>query len=58
MRKLCMDREHRSVVIFKFKDFEDDMYKLDVVMSSHAAFRKARKEVMQEIKLDILDLDT
>ena len=34
------------------------MYKLDVVMSSHAAFRKARKEVMQEIKLDILDLDT
>lgn len=58
MRKLCMDREHRSVVIFKFKDFEDDMYKLDVVMSSHAAFRKARKEVMREIKLDILDLDT
>lgn len=58
MRKLCMDRENRNVVIFKFEDFEDDMYKLDVVMSSHAEFRRARKKIMSEIKLDIMDLDT
>lgn len=58
MRKLCLDREHRTVVIFKFKDFEDDMYKLDVVMSSHAAYRRARKEIMANKKLDVLDLDT
>ena len=58
LRKLCLDREHRTVVIFKFKDFEKDMNKLDIVMSSHAAYRRARKEIMGNKKLDVLDLDT
>lgn len=58
MRTLCMDKESRTVIIFKFSDFEKDMDKINVIMSTKAEHARARKELMMSIRADELDLDT
>lgn len=58
MRTLCMDKESRTVIIFKFSDFEKDMDKINVIMSTKAEHARARKELMMSIRADDLDLDT
>lgn len=58
MSRLCLDRESRSVAIFKFKDFNEDMEKLDLVMSSRASCERARNKLMRSVVLDDIDLDT
>lgn len=58
MKALCMDKDQRNVVIFKFEDFEKDMEKLNIVMSSKVAYERARKQMMFDVVLDPVDLDT
>ena len=58
MRSLCMDKESRTVIIFKFSDFEKDMDKINVIMSTKAEHARARKELMMSMRIDDLDLDT
>ena len=58
MRALCMDKESRTVIIFKFSDFEKDMDKINVIMSTKAEHARARKELMMSMRIDDLDLDT
>lgn len=58
MRELCMDPKSRTVVIFKFKDFEKDMDKINVIMSTKTEFARVRKEIMMNTVADSLDIDT
>jgi len=58
LRELCMDQEKRTVVIFKFKDFEKDMSKIDVIMSTKAEAAEARSRLLMSLKIDEMDLDT
>lgn len=58
MRDLCMNPETRTVVICKFDDFEKDIKKIDVIMSTKKECAEARKEIMFSRAIDPLDLDT
>lgn len=58
MHDLCMDQDKRTVIIFKFKNYEEDMRKIDVIMSSKAEAAAARAELMTNITLSDLDFDT
>lgn len=56
--KLCMDRDKREVYIFKFKDLEADLHKIDIIMSTKKEFLEARAKVLMNESIDDLDLDT
>lgn len=58
MRTLCMDPKTRTVVICKFDDYEADMQKIDVIMSTKKECAEARKNIMFSCSIDPLDLDT
>ena len=58
LRELCMDPKSRTVVIFKFKDFEKDMDKISVIMSTKKEYAAARKRILFSIAADPLQLDT
>lgn len=58
LRELCMDQEKRTVIVFKFKDFEKDMQKISVIMSTKSEAAEARSNLMMSLRLDDLDLDT
>ena len=58
MRELCMDKKTRTVIIFKFKDFDKDMDKINVIMSTKKEFAEQRKAIMYEITADPLSIDT
>ncbi len=59
MRDLCLDPETRTVVIFKFKDYEKDMEKLSVIMSTKKEYADARADLLlSNLRIDTIDLDT
>jgi DNA gyrase/topoisomerase IV subunit B len=58
MRELCMDKKTRTVIIFKFNNYEEDMRKINVIMSTKAEAAKARRDIMMNTRIDDLDLDT
>ena len=58
LRELCMDPKTRTVVIFKFSDFEKDMDKISVIMSTKKEYAAARKRILFSIAADPLQLDT
>lgn len=58
MRELCMDKKSRTVVIFKFSDFEKDMDKMNIIMSTKAEYAASRKDIMFSLRSDDLDIDT
>lgn len=58
MSELCMNKDTRTVVIFKFDDFKKDMDKIDVIMSTKKAFVEARSEILMSMKASPLQIDT
>lgn len=58
LRELCMDPKTRTVVIFKFSDFEKDMDKISVIMSTKKEYAAARKKILFSLRASELDLDT
>lgn len=58
MRELCMDPKTRKVVIFKFKDMENDMDKINVIMSTKRQYVEARSRLIKSLTLSDYDLDT
>lgn len=58
MRDLCMDKDKRTVAIFKFNDFKKDMDKINIIMSTKKEFVEARAKLMSQNRLDWKDLDT
>lgn len=58
MRELCMDPKSRTVVIFKFKDFEKDMDKISIIMSTKKEYAEARKNILMSATASDLDIDT
>lgn len=58
MRELCMDPKTRKVVIFKFKDLENDMDKINVIMSTKRQYVEARSRLIKSLTLSDYDLDT
>lgn len=58
LRELCMNREKRTVIIFKFKDFKDDMDKIDIIMSTKAEYAEARAKIVTSMAIKNRDLDT
>jgi len=58
MKELCMDVDKRTVVIFKFEDFEKDMDKINVIMSTKKQYVEARKRLLMNMVSDPLDIDT
>ena len=58
MQDLCMDKNKRTVIIFKFKDFEKDMDKISVIMSSKRQYVEARSQILMSMRISNIDLDT
>lgn len=58
MHELCMDQKNRTVIIFKFKDFAKDMYKISVIMSTKKEYVAARAKILMSISGDDMDIDT
>ena len=58
MHDLCMDKEKRTVIIFKFKDFEKDMDKIDIMMSTNKQMMQARQDLIFNLRADEMDIDT
>ena len=58
MKKLCMEPENRTVIILKFTDYERDMQKLSVILSTKAEYSDIRMRVMMNMQLSTADLNT
>ncbi|MCM1531853.1 MAG: ATP-binding protein [Ruminococcus flavefaciens] len=58
MKALCMDPENRTVIILKFKNYEQDMQKLSVILSTKAEYADIRMRVMSHTVLSDIDLVT
>jgi len=58
IRDLCLDREKRTVVVFKSDDFEKDEDKINVMLSSKKEWADARKDLVFKSELSLIDLDT
>ena len=58
LRPLCMDRKTREVLIYKFDDFEEDMYKINVIMSTKQKFTEIRSNILRNMVADDVDIDT
>lgn len=58
MRELCMSPETRTVIILKFRDYEKDMQKLSVILSTKAEYADIRMRVMSHIAISETDLAT
>ena len=53
-----MNKDTRTVAIFKFNDFKKDMDKINIIMSTKKEFVEARARIMQSQRISTLDLDT
>lgn len=58
LHDLCMDPEKRTVVIMKFKDYDKDMEKINVIMSTKQQYVEARNKLLRGMVMDDVDLDT
>lgn len=59
MRDLCLNPKKRTVVIFKFKkNMDEEMGKINVIMSTKKEFAEARKELLMNMTAEDIDLDT
>lgn len=58
LHDLCMDPEKRTVVIMKFKDYDNDMEKINVIMSTKQQYVEARNKLLRNMVMDDVDLDT
>ena len=58
LQDICMNPKTRTVIIFKFKDFKDDMEKISLIMSSKDAYSEARAAYMSQWSIAREDLDT
>lgn len=59
MWPLCLNPKTRKVIIYKFSDnIEDDMRKIEVIMSSKREFIRARSELLRNMVAEDLDIDT
>lgn len=59
MTNLCMDKDKRTVVIFKFGKNEDvEMDKISIIMSTKAEYAKARSDILLNMRADDVLLDT
>lgn len=58
LRELCMDRDKRTVIIMRFKDFEKDMEKINIIMSTKKEYVQSRVKLLMSIRADDLDIDT
>ena len=58
LHDLCMDPEKRTVVIMKFKDYDKDMEKINVIMSTKQQYVEARNKLLRNMVMDDVDLDT
>lgn len=59
MTNLCMDKDKRTVVIFKFGKNEDaEMDKISIIMSTKAEYAKARSDILLNLRADDMVLDT
>ena len=53
-----MDKDKRTVAIFKFNDFKKDMDKINIMMSTKKEYVEARAKLIQSTTLDWKNLDT
>ena len=58
LKELCMDRDKRNVVIMKFGDYDKDMEKINIIMSTKQQYVDARNKILRNTYLSDLDLDT
>lgn len=58
MKELCMSPDTRTVIILKFKDYEKDMHKLGVILSTKSEFSDIRMRVMMHTQIDDTDIVT
>ena len=58
MWDLCLNPETREEYVFKFSDFEKDMKKISIIMSSKKEYMEERARIMMNTSLDDIDLDT
>lgn len=55
---LCLDKDKREVIIFKFNDINVDMHKLSIIMSTNRRYTEERGKLLRSIQADDLDIDT
>lgn len=58
LKDLCMDPKKRTVVIMRFEDYEKDMEKISVIMSTKQSYVDARNRILRSISASDLDIDT
>lgn len=59
LHDLCMDRDARTLAIFKFSDIpERDMRKIEIIMSTKKESAQARAKILMNMTADDLDIDT
>lgn len=58
MWDLCLNPKTREEYVFKFSDFDKDMRKISIIMSSRKEFMEERARIMMNTSLDDIDLDT
>lgn len=58
LKELCMNPDTRTVIIMKFKDYDEDIKKLKLVLSTRMEAMAARKELLSELSIPRILLDT
>lgn len=58
LKELCMDRDKRDVIIFKYRDLIPDTRKMDVIMSTKKEFVEERAAILMNMTADNMDMDT
>ncbi|MDE6039972.1 MAG: hypothetical protein K2F99_00195, partial [Muribaculaceae bacterium] len=58
MWELCLDPEKRTGIVLKFKNYEDDMRKLSIILSGRKEYSDLRMEILSSIALSEDDLAT
>lgn len=58
LAKLCMDRNNRTVKIFKFDEIKEDLNKIHIMLSGKQAFLAARSDILMNRVADDMEIDT
>ena len=58
MKEQCMNPDTRMVIVMKFKDYEKDMEKLSVMLSTREAYQQARSDLLMNYRISSEDIDT
>lgn len=58
MSELCMDPKHRTAIIMKFTDYDRDIAKLSVILSTKAEYTDIRMRVLGNMRLEPDNLAT